>query len=121
MAVCYFPALAGGFVWDDVIFAEEPVIHSPSGLRSIWLAPADIKNEGHYWPLVYTGFWLEHKLWGLAPVGYHAVNIVLHLLNSLLLWRLLVRAAPRSRPVRQLSQWAQERKPSQPWRRSNYA
>ena len=93
VAVCYFPALAGGFVWDDVIFAEEPVIHSPSGLRSIWLAPADIKNEGHYWPLVYTGFWLEHKLWGLAPVGYHAVNIVLHLLNSLLLWRLLVRAA----------------------------
>ena len=29
------------------------------------------------------------------------------------------RAAPRSRPVRQLSQWAQERQPSQPCRRSN--
>ena len=93
VAVSYFPALSGGFVWDDVIFAEEPVIHSPSGLRSIWFSPADIKNEGHYWPLVYTSFWLEHKLWGLQPAGYHAVNILLHLFNCLLLWRLLARLA----------------------------
>ena len=91
VVVSYFPALQGGFVWDDVIFAEEPVIHSPGGLRSIWFAPADIKNEGHYWPLVYSSFWLEHQLWGLRPAGYHAVNIFLHLLNCLLLWRLLLR------------------------------
>ena len=91
VAVTYFPALQGGFVWDDVIFSEEPVIHSVEGLRSIWLSPADIKNEGHYWPLVYTSFWLEHKIWGLNPVGYHAVNILLHLVNCLLLWRLLDR------------------------------
>ena len=91
VAVNYVPALSGGFVWDDVIFAEEPVIHAASGLPSIWFSPADIKNEGHYWPLVYSSFWLEHKLWGLAPAGYHAVNIALHLINCLLLWRLLVR------------------------------
>ena len=93
VVVSYFPALQGGFVWDDVIFSEEPVIHSTEGLRSIWLSPADIENEGHYWPLVYTSFWLEHKLWGLNPVGYHAVNILLHLVNCLLLWRLLDRLA----------------------------
>ena len=92
VAVSYFPALQGGFVWDDVIFSEEPVIHSPGALRSIWFSPADI-NENHYWPLVYTSFWLEHRLWGLQPAGYHAVNIFLHLLNCLLLWRLLLRLA----------------------------
>ena len=91
VVVSYFPALQGGFVWDDVIFAEEPVIHSPGALRSIWFAPAEIKNEGHYWPLVYSSFWLEHRLWGLQPAGYHAVNLFLHLLNCLLLWRLLLR------------------------------
>ena len=91
VAVSYLPALRGGFVWDDVIFAEEPIVHSSSGLRSIWFAPADIKKEAHYWPVVYTTFWLEHKLWGLDPAGYHAVNIALHLLNCLLLWRLLTR------------------------------
>ncbi len=93
VAVSYFPALQGGFVWDDVIFSEEPVVHAPDGLRSIWLSPADIRNEGHYWPLVYTSFWLEHKVWGLNPIGYHAVNILLHLVNCLLLWRLLDRLA----------------------------
>ena len=76
--VSYLPALSGGFVWDDVIFAEEPVIHAVSGLKSIWFSPADIRNEGHYRPLVYTSFWLEHKPWGLQPAGYHAVNILLH-------------------------------------------
>ena len=91
VAVSYVPALSGGFVWDDVIFAEEPVVHAVSGLKSIWFSPADIRNEGHYWPLVYSSFWLEHKLWGLNPAGYHAVNIALHLANCLLLWRLFER------------------------------
>ena len=93
VGVSYVPALQGGFVWDDVIFvAEQPMIREASGLRGIWFSPADLK-EGHYWPLVYTSFWLEHKLWGLAPAGYHAVNVLLHLINSLLVWRLLIRLA----------------------------
>ena len=78
-------------MWDDVIFSEEPVIRRWSGLWNIWFSPADIRNEGHYWPIVYTTFWLEHKLWGLAPFGYHLVNVLLHLVNSLLVWRLLQR------------------------------
>ena len=93
VAVSYFPALSGGFIWDDVIFTEEPVVREASGLRSIWFSPSDIKKEGHYWPIVYTSFWLEHKLWGLAPLGYHLVNVVLHLVNSVLVWRLLLRLA----------------------------
>ena len=93
IGVCYYPALFGDFVWDDVIFSEEPVIHAWSGLKSIWFSPADIRNEGHYWPIVYTTFYLEHKLWGLAPAGYHAVNMVLYFVNSLLVWRLMTRLA----------------------------
>ena len=93
VAVSYFPALSGGFVWDDTAFAEEPLVHRWSGLWDIWLSPGDISNEGHYWPLVYTTFWLEHKLWGLAPFGYHLVNLLLHLLNCVLVWRLLLKLA----------------------------
>ena len=48
-------------------------------------------KEKHYWPMVYTSFWLEHKLWGFAPAGYHIVNVLLHLVNVLLLWRLMLR------------------------------
>lgn len=93
VGVAYYPALGGGFVWDDVIFAEEPVILSPGGIFSIWFSPGDIRNEGHYWPIVYTTLWLEHKLWGLAPAPYHAVNLALHAINSLLVWHLARRLA----------------------------
>ena len=91
--LCYFPALFGDFVWDDVIFSEEPALHSPAGLFSIWFSPADISREGHYWPLTYTTFWLEHMIWGLAPFGYQAVNLLLHFANAALVWRLLRRLA----------------------------
>ena len=89
----YLPALEAGFVWDDTIFADEPVVHAWSGLWNIWFSPADIKKEGHYWPVVYTSFWLEHKLWGMNPLGYHAVNLLLHIANVLLIWRILGRLA----------------------------
>ncbi len=89
--LAYFPAFCGGFVWDDWILVTEPLIRRLDGVVSIWLAPSELKHEHHYWPVTYTSFWLEHRLWGLHPAGYHAVNIVLHALNSVLAWRLLVR------------------------------
>lgn len=91
IVISYWPALAGGFVWDDVAFSEEKTIHQWSGLWKIWFAPSAIGNEGHYWPITYTTFWLEHKLWGLEPLGYHLVNVLLHVANTVLLWRLMLR------------------------------
>lgn len=95
VAVSYAPAvLWGGFVWDDRVITEAPPIRNWNGLWSIWLSPSDLEFwEGHYWPLVYTTFWLEHKLWGFAPAGYHAVNVLLHAANTLLLWHVLLRLA----------------------------
>ena len=93
VAGSYHPAFLAGFVWDDEAFTEAAAVRELSGLWRIWSSPRAIENEGHYWPLVYTTFWLEHKLWGFAPAGYHAVNVALHLANTLLLWRLAGRLA----------------------------
>ena len=91
----YLPAMLwGGFVWDDRVITEAPPLHHWTGIWSIWFSPSALRLwEGHYWPLVYTTFWLEHKLWGLTPAGYHTVNVALHLANTLLLWHLLKRLA----------------------------
>ena len=89
--VFYFPALSGGFVWDDIVFSEEKAIHDWSGLWSIWFAPSEIEKEGHYWPITFTTFWLEHKLFGLNPLGYHVVNCILYFINVVLIWRLLLK------------------------------
>ena len=93
VAVSYFPALSAGFVWDDELTLPNAApLHTWSGLAQIWFTPrALLPYEAHYWPLLYTTFWLEHKLWGLAPLGYHLVNLLLHTSVVLLLWRLLRR------------------------------
>ena len=85
--------LWGGFVWDDNICIKGDPVREVSGLWQIWFSPSAIEAEGHYWPLVYTTFWLEHKLWGFDPTGYHIVNVLLHLANTLLVWHLMRRLA----------------------------
>lgn len=92
----YLPALLGEFVWDDFLLMKLEAVSRWGGIWQIWLDPAGAylhrgAVEGHYWPLLYTTFWLEHKLWGFNPVGYHAVNLLLHFVNTALLWRLLLR------------------------------
>ena len=89
--VSYYPALGAGFVWDDEIVLESRLIQEASGLWRLWLAPTQLEGEVHYWPVVYSSFWLEHKLWGFDPLGYHLVNLVLHFANVVLLWGLLRR------------------------------
>ena len=94
VVVSYLPAMLwGGFVWDDVDHIPgEPALRDWAGLWRIWFVPSEVQ-EPHYRPLTYTSFWLEHKLWGLAPTGYHVVNVLLHAANTVLLWRILLRLA----------------------------
>ncbi len=92
----YFPALWGEFVWDDFLLTKLKAVSRWDGIWQLWFDPVDAylqrdAVEGHYWPLLYTTFWLEHKLWGFVPMGYHIVNLLLHFVNTLLLWRLLLR------------------------------
>ena len=87
--VAYLPALFGGFVWDDsAALHENTLLRTPSGLIDIWTTHGLIPNESHYWPVIYTFYWIEYHLWGLHPLGYHAVNILLHAANSILLLHL---------------------------------
>jgi len=83
----YTPALRGGFVWDDDSYVtENPTLRSPGGLAAIWFKPGATYQ---YYPLVFTSFWTEYHLWKLQPFGYHLVNVLLHALNAILLWRVL--------------------------------
>ena len=94
VVISFLPAMLwGGFVWDDNTYIKVDPVRDVSGLWQIWFSPSALKAEGHYWPITYTTFWVEHKLWGFAPAGYHIVNVLLHLVNTLLVWHLLRRLA----------------------------
>jgi hypothetical protein len=73
----YYPAMSGAFIWDDDTFVTKPELRSLHGLWRIWFEP---RATLQYYPLLYSAFWLEHRLWGDAPFGYHLVNLFLHLL-----------------------------------------
>lgn len=84
----YSPALMGGFLWDDDQYVtQNPLLADGRGLVKIWTTT----ESPQYYPLVFTGFWLERRLWGFNPFGYHAVNVALHAANAFLLWLLLGR------------------------------
>ncbi|MDX1390278.1 MAG: hypothetical protein R3344_13900, partial [Acidobacteriota bacterium] len=36
----YWPALGGGFIWDDDAHVTKPELRSFDGLRRVWLEPA---------------------------------------------------------------------------------
>jgi tetratricopeptide (TPR) repeat protein len=89
VVLAYQGVWQGGYIWDDDIYlTTNPLIAAPDGLKRIWFST---DSPSQYFPLTYTSFRLEYALWGLRPEGYHWVNILLHALNGILLWRLLVR------------------------------
>ncbi len=89
--VTYAPAMQAGFIWDDDQYVtENPHLASIEGLVRIW---TELRATPQYYPVVFTSFWLEHKLWGLEPAGFHVVNILLHALCGVLIWLVLKRLA----------------------------
>lgn len=86
--LAYSPALGGGFIWDDDDYVyENPLLPATDGLKRIWTTG----ESPQYYPLVFTTFWLEYRLWGLQAGGYHIVNVLLHAINAVLVWWLLRR------------------------------
>jgi tetratricopeptide (TPR) repeat protein len=87
--LAYQPAWHAGFIWDDDAYVTgNPLLTAPDGLKRIWFST---DSPSQYFPLTYSVFRLEHALWGFNSTGYHWINILLHGVNSLLVWRLLKR------------------------------
>lgn len=73
--VVYAPALRAGFIWNDIDYVTAPALRSGHGLARIWF---EVGATEQYYPLLHSAFWLQHRLWGDQPAGYHLVNVLLH-------------------------------------------
>jgi tetratricopeptide (TPR) repeat protein len=74
--LAYQPAWHGGLLWDDDANIASPELRSLDGLRRIWFEP---RATQQYYPLLYSSYWLQQRLWGDSPTGYHLVNLLLHI------------------------------------------
>lgn len=90
----YWPALRGGYIWDDDFHVPlKPELRTLDGLWRYWFEPG---VSPQYYPLMHTTLWLEARLFGVKQTtSFHAVNIALHGITSLLLWAALRRLGVR--------------------------
>ena len=88
VVAAYLPAFGGGWLWDDdILITANPLVTEASGLWRIWFH----NTSPDYFPVTLTACWIEYRLWGEWAPGYHAVNIVCHAANTVLVWRILDR------------------------------
>ena len=71
----YWPALRGGFIWNDADYVTRAALRSWQGLGRIWW---DVGATEQYYPLLHSAFWVEHRLWGDSALGYHLANVLQH-------------------------------------------
>ncbi|MBW2445831.1 MAG: tetratricopeptide repeat protein [Deltaproteobacteria bacterium] len=84
--VAYQPALQAGFLtYDDPKYVtENPVVQLGLTRESVTWAFAGI-HDANWIPLVWVSLMADYALFGLEPGGYHATNLLLHMLSTLLL------------------------------------
>lgn len=92
-ALVFWPSLSNRFVnLDDPQYVlENPVVKEISAdhLRAIFTE----QFVGNYQPLTMLSYMIDHSLFGLDPFGYHLVNILLHLANTILVFMIAEKLA----------------------------
>jgi tetratricopeptide (TPR) repeat protein len=93
-ALAYLPSFTGEIIWNDNDYVTAPALSSFRGLGRIWTEPGATQQ---YYPLLHSAFWVQHRLWGDHPFGYHVVTLLLHagsaVLFALVLSRLRISGA----------------------------
>ncbi|PYR01187.1 MAG: hypothetical protein DMF96_00835 [Acidobacteria bacterium] len=85
--VVYLNALHNPFVYDDYhTVVANTSLQRVANIRAIVLH--DVTR-----PIVNLSYAIDHALWGATPPGFHVTNVLLHMLNVVLLYRLARRLA----------------------------
>jgi protein O-mannosyl-transferase len=85
----FWPALQNDFVnWDDDLNLVDNAAFRGFSLRHLeWMLTTTL--GGHYQPLSWLSFALDHALWGMDPWGYHLTALVLHGANAVVCFLVL--------------------------------
>lgn len=100
--LAYLPALNAQFVNidDDLYVTENARVKSGLTLENIRWSFTATERSNYWHPLTWMSHMLDAQLYGLHPAGHHLTSVLLHALNSVLLFLVLARfAGGRKLPV----------------------
>lgn len=82
----YVNSLGHDFVWDDtsLIAENREYFEDDVNLNQVFQKP--YFEVPYYRPLLLASYFLDYNIWGLKPYGFHLSNVVLHILNTLLVF-----------------------------------
>jgi hypothetical protein len=94
--VAFWPSLSNGFIIldDEEYVTKNPIVQSGLTTSSISSAFTTFRT-GNWHPLTWLSLQTDVTLFGPAPAGFHRTNLVLHALNSFVLYLFLLRATGR--------------------------
>ncbi|MFY9557948.1 MAG: tetratricopeptide repeat protein [Blastocatellia bacterium] len=90
--VPYVNAFSNDFALDDIpIIVENTLIRDLRNVGALfttnyWGEGDTARDRGLYRPLTVFTYAIDYAFWGLKPIGYHLVNLVLHAAVTLLLF-----------------------------------
>src|SRR5260221_6180005 len=92
--LAYIPALRAGFVnWDDGDYiVDNLIVKDFANLKSILSTPV----QGNYHPLTMLSIAINYQVSGLNAWSYHLFNLVFHLINCFLVYRLVMLLSNRN-------------------------
>ena len=93
--IVFFPVKDCGFIsLDDNIYVYENMYiqygFNWDSIRNVFSFELP-KTIGHWHPVTWLSLMLDYSVFGLNPVGYHLVNLLLHVMNTILLFLILRR------------------------------
>ena len=94
----YANSLNSGFIFDDkALIVSNPFVKSQTLPTEIFKKDIFEHLVGKasfglmYRPMQVLSYWLDHKVWGLKRFGFHLTNLILHLLNGILIYLILLK------------------------------
>ncbi|MFC1515910.1 tetratricopeptide repeat protein [Thermodesulfobacteriota bacterium] len=95
--LAFLPILNNGVVWDDGMnILDNPDFRGLSASHLSWMFTTF--HDANYHPVCWMSFGLDYVVWGLNPAGYHLTNLMLHVLNAVLFYCLVVIVLRQTNP-----------------------
>lgn len=92
--IIYFNSLNNAFVLDDIdLIVNNSYVKNIGHFPRIFLTNifqfSSTKESNYYRPIQIATYFFDYIIWKLKPLGYHLTNVILHFINSYLIYKLL--------------------------------